>query len=105
MTVANKRIAAGFVVAKEYLWDGAEEFPRNKSSYICLALRNAYNKKEISVTLLNACLLVISSRLGNSFTLKSWLRSRGILAEDMTDALMQKHRHAWLDLLIKEFSE
>lgn len=105
MTVTNKEIAAGFAVAKQYLWDGVEEFPKNKSSYICLALRNAYNKKEISVTLLNACLLVISSRIGNSFTLRSWLRAQGILAETMTDALMQKHRHAWLDLLIKEFSK
>ena len=105
MTVSNKKIAAGFVVAKQYLWDGVEEFPRNKSSYICLALRNACNKKEISIKVCLACTSVISSRLEDSFTLKIWLRARGIFAEDMTNAHMQAHRHAWLDLLIKEFSE
>lgn len=105
MTVTNKKIAAGFAAAKQYLWDGVEEFPRNKSSYICLALRNACDKKAISVKVQIACALVISSRLDGSFTLKSWLRARGICAEAMSNALIQQHRHAWLDLLIKEFSE
>ena len=105
MTVSNKKIAAGFVVAKQYLWDGAEELPRNKSSYICSALKNACNKKAISVKVQIACALIISSRLDGPFTMRSWLRAQGILAETMTDALMQKHRHAWLDLLLKEFSK
>lgn len=105
MTVSNKKIAAGFAAAKQYLWDGVEEPPRNKSSYICLALKNACNKKAISVKVQIACALVISSRLDGAFTMRTWLRARGIFAEDMSNALMQKHRHAWIDLLIKEFSK
>ena len=105
MTVTNKEIAAGFVATKQYLWDGVEEPPRNKSTYICYALKIACDKKAISVKVQIACALIISSRLDDSFTLTTWLRARGIFVEDMPIALMQKHRHAWLDLLIKEFSE
>lgn len=105
MTVSNKKIAAGFVVAKQYLWDGAEENLRNKTQYICIALKNACNKKEISVKVQIACALVISSRLDGAYTIRTWLRKQGICAEALTSAHMQAHRHAWLDLLIKEFSE
>lgn len=105
MSVTNKEIAAGFAAAKQYLWDGVEETPRNKSSYICLALRNACKKKEISTELFNSCFSIISNRLNGSLTLKTWLWARGIFVEDITNVLMQKHRHAWLDLLIKEFSK
>lgn len=105
MTVTNKKIAAGFVVAKRYLWDGVEELTGNKSSYICFALRNACNKKEISIKVCLACTSIISSRLNGSFTLKTWLRAQGIFVGDISNALLQKHRHAWLDLLIKEFSK
>lgn len=105
MTVTNKKIAAGFATAKKYLCDGAEENLRNKTQYICIALKNACNKKEISVKVQIACALVISSRLDGAFTIRTWLREQGICAEAMTYAHMQAHRHAWLDLLIKEFSE
>lgn len=105
MTVTNKKIAAGFATAKKYLCDGAEENLRNKTQYICIALKNACNKKEISVKAQIACALVISSRLDGAFTIRTWLREQGICAEAMTYAHMQAYRHAWLNLLIKEFSE
>ena len=68
MTVTNKKIAAGFATAKEYLWDGAEECLRNKTPYICIALKNACNEKAISVKVQLACDLVISSGLDGGFT-------------------------------------
>ena len=105
MTVTNKEIAAGFAAAKQYLWDGVGEFPKSKSSYICIAIQNACNKQGISVKVQIACTLVISSRLGGDYTLRSWLLTQGICEEDLTEALIQAHRHAWLDLLIKEFSK
>lgn len=105
MTVSNKKIAAGFAAAKQYLWDGEEEFPINKSSYICLALKRARDKKEISRKAYLACASIISSRLDGTYTLKSWLIARGIWKWELTATEVQVHRHAWLDLLIKEFSE
>ena len=105
MTVSNKEIAAGFAAAKQYLWDGEEECPINKASYICSALKSACDEKEISMKVCLACASIISSRLDGEYTLRSWLKARGICVEELTATEVQGHRHAWLDLLIKEFSE
>ena len=105
MTVSNKKIAAGFVAAKQYLWDGEEERSINKTQYICTALKRACDKKEISRKVFLACTSIISSRLDGKSTLKFWLNARGICAWELTATEVQVHRHAWLDLLIKEFSE
>lgn len=105
MTVTNKEIAAGFAAAKKYLWDGVS--PQTLvylPIHICIAIDRAANKGKITLKTRNACKNVIASRL-NTSTLSGWLKSQGITITEADKPKVQAHRHAWLDLLIKEFSK
>lgn len=106
MTVTNKEIAAGFAAAKKYLWDGASpQIFFYLPEHICMAIDKATNKREITVNTRNACKNVIASRLNNCLTLSGWLKSQGVTITEADKPKLQAHRHAWLDLLIKEFSK
>ena len=106
MTVTNKEIAAGFAAAKQYLWDGASpQIFFYLPGHICMAIDKATNKRKITVNTQNACKKVIASRLNNCLTLRGWLKSQGVTITEDEIPKLQAHRHAWLDLLIKEFSE
>ena len=106
MTVTNKEIAAGFAAAKQYLWDG--EFFQNPlylPIHICTALCRASDRRKITVKVRKRCQEIISQRIDKCPTFESWLISKGVKNAELTRQRMQAHRHAWLDLLIKEFSE
>ena len=106
MTVSNKKIAAGFAVAKQYLWDG--ESPQTivyLPKHICIALDAARNNTKITIGVRDACKEIIANRLEGKNTFQDWLEFKGVKITEGDEAKMQAHRHAWLDLLIKEFSE
>ena len=107
MTVTNKEIAAGFAAAKQYLWDG-ESLQILASSlpiHICIALSRASDKRKITVEVRKHCQKIIAQRIDRRYTLEGWLTRKGIKKTELTYQRMQAYRHAWLDLLIKEFSE
>ena len=106
MTVTNKEIAAGFAAAKEYLWDGrSSQILGCLHIHICTAVSQASVKRKITVKVRNRCQEIIAQRIDRLNTLESWLNSKGIKNAELTHQRMQAYRHAWLDLLIKEFSE
>ena len=106
MTVTNKEIAAGFAAAKKYLWDGVSpQIPARLPMHICIALSYATDKRKITGKVKKHCREIIHQRLDKRIALESWLNSKGIKTAEFTRQRMQAYRHAWLDLLIKEFSE
>ena len=106
MTVTNKEIAAGFAAAKKYLWDGVSpQVLVYSPMHICIALSRATDKRKITGKVRKRCQEIIAQRMGGRGALESWLTFHGIKNTELTHQRMQAHRHAWLDLLIKEFSE
>ena len=106
MAVTNKEIAAGFVAAKKYLWDGVSpQIPVYLHTYICIALACASDKRKITVKVRKHCQEIIAQRIDRRHTLESWLSSKRVKNAGLNRQRMQAYRHAWLDLLIKEFSE
>ena len=106
MTVTNKEIAAGFAAAKQYLWDGlSSQTPVYMPKHICAAIDKAARKRKITVKTGDACKKVIASRLNNSITFEGWLIRKSVTITEADIPKVQAHRQAWLDLLIKEFSE
>ena len=83
---------------KKILWDGVSETDV-KVTCICWALEKTVGNKHAE-PLRN----IISERLGVHPTIFSWLLYEcNIPVEQLTDEAIQKHRHQWVDLLIKEF--
>ena len=106
MTVTNKEIAAGFAAAKQYLWDGVSpRFLGGLPIHICIALSRASENRKITVKVRKRCQEIIAQRMDKRYTLESWLIYKRIKKAELTCERMQAYRHAWLDLLIKEFSE
>ena len=106
MTVTNKKIAAGFAAAKQYLWDGVSfQNPFYLPIHICTALCRASDRRKITVKVRKHCQEIITQRIDRHPTFESWLISAGVKNTEITRQRVQAHRHAWLDLLIKEFSE
>ena len=69
--------------------------------YICLALDDA----ETDYHTVELCRKLIEQRLGQYFSLKSWLMEEAkIPRTELTFEAVQQHRLAWLKLLIEEFS-
>jgi hypothetical protein len=105
--VSNKEIAAVFKEAKKYL---ATSKGDNKTTYICIAINEVSDTK---YRLFNSCVCarsIINERLGESFTVGSWLAHNGFITNnDFNDRKyqnqLQKYRHRWLDSLIEEFSK
>ena len=71
----------------------------SSETYICVALNNSHRDPAV------VCLAhkIISSRLEGTHTLRRWLSSKGVPAQELTGTRLRAHRIAWLDLLIKEF--
>jgi hypothetical protein len=97
----NKNIAKCFRQAKKHLWNGN---PRSYNSgdnnhYIWFAIDSTNVPRSVK----KEAKAVIRSRLEGYGTLSCWLVSKGLDVSDIVPALLQKHRHDWLDLLIKEF--
>lgn len=89
--------------------------PNNDSQhFICLVLDGLVTSKKITEdTALMLQDKVIMKRLAPSSSLGRWLQERGYVEANFsyradmaeTRKAINKHRIAWLDLLIKEFSE
>ena len=105
MTVTNKEIAAGFAAAKQYLWDGLSSQTPVLPKHICTAIDRAARKREITVKTGEACKKVMATRLGSSITFEGWLIRKNVTITEADRPKVQALRQAWLDLLIKEFSE
>lgn len=93
----RKQIAAAFRSARPFLWSGMGIKGPGQTDAICFAIEKAMHEAA------KGAIDVISERLGAHAFLWSWLVEQGISRSDMTPERMQAHRHAWLDLLIKEF--
>jgi hypothetical protein len=81
-----------------------------KEKFICIAIMTAASHTE-SITNgdIDRCRLMIEARLEGCGTIEEWLQVRGFLpfewglVDTPTRDRIQQHRHAWLDMLIKEF--
>jgi hypothetical protein len=101
----RKQIATVFRKAKKLLWNGRGVLPwygYTKSEYICHAIDATDRTDEEK----DAAKDIILARIRPNGSFDGWLeRQLGVKKEDMTLYRVQKHRHAWLDMLIKEFSK
>jgi hypothetical protein len=97
--IMSKYTAECFRQAKKHLWDGDPRSYTNgvHSSYICFAV----DFTNMPLFVKQEARDIIRSRLQGYSTLRNWLVSKGI--DVSVTPLLQKHRHDWLDLLIKEF--
>ena len=69
--------------------------------YICLAIEDVESDHHTA----ERCCKLIEQRLGQYFTLDSWLQHEAkIDPSELTFEAVQQHRLAWLKLLIEEFS-
>ena len=69
--------------------------------YICLAIDEAESDYHTA----ERCCKLIEQRLGQYFTLDTWLTGEAkIPRTELTFEAVQQHRLAWLKLLIEEFS-
>ena len=104
MTAFTKAQRAQFVrqleACKPFLWDGKSSWGLEQTKHICIAVARGADDPKHAVTLRRE----IERRLENTCTLSSWLLDQGIPPDDLTYARLQAHRHAWVDLLIEEFS-
>ena len=104
MTAFTKAQRSQFVrqleACKPFLWDGKSPWGFEQTRHICIAVTYGADDPKHAVTLRRE----IERRLENTLTLGVWLCDRGIPPDDLTDARLQAHRHAWVDLLIEEFS-
>lgn len=111
---SRKQIVKGFKAAKKFLAK-PDEFAltylgsggiSRKAKHICYALGDASSAGKISNDVDWHCSDIIMKRLGNHCGyLEQWLIRQGVPQEQMTFQNVQKHRLAWLDQLIAEFSK
>lgn len=107
--VTNKQIADVFRASKNFLIrDSTDENWRYRTPYICCAIADVRGYTAASKI---AATAVISKRLGNQPTVRSWLIDKGYFTKntfayhaDMAQQI-QLYRHRWLDSLIEEFSK
>lgn len=90
----RRQIALAFRDAKSRLWDGKSTC-FDKEQWICHAIGFG-----VSGDLARG---VVEARLGDAAFLTQWLEWQGVVFDRRDAARIQAHRHAWLDLLIKEF--
>ncbi|OAD82925.1 hypothetical protein ATN89_17045, partial [Comamonas thiooxydans] len=100
----RKRIAQVFRHAKNKLWNGRLDTPIGDK---CVSICRAIDECGFLIGHRHA-ITVIHSRLGPTRpmrTLRVWLIEQGIPPGFITDHRLQEHRHAWMDMLIEEFSQ
>jgi hypothetical protein len=86
---------------------GPDDFRHSiKNQYICYAIEDSnQNAKLVTTEGGQLAVKLIAERIWPAFSLESWVMQQGIPEEELTWENMQAHRHAWLKLLIKEFSK
>lgn len=107
----RNNIAAAFEAAQAVLWDGVVGKPSplvvpgkyiGTNKWICHCLsylhaRGMSGAEEAS--------RIVYLRLHPCTTMEEWLHGKGVPSIDRQSANMQHHRHEWLSLLVKEFSD
>lgn len=102
-------IAAALRKCKKHLWNGRghnnlTSKTSKKDKFICWALSTVARTDSTLLFGAEAAKSVICRRLGRAHEMRGWLELQGISPGDITDKLLQAHRLAWVNLLIKEFS-
>lgn len=97
--ITNHEIATTLIRAKEHLNKG--DF-NPKANYICIALEHVCVPRYMIHYIQDN---IIMKRLGKSSTMTKFLLEQGISSEELTKVRVQRHRHAWLDMLIEEFTK
>lgn len=97
----REQIAQAFKNAKKHLWNGLGRQGK-KQEFICLAIRSRFDGDVIDA---NTAIHIIEQRIGWCNTMSCWLTEQGIPVSQITPRRLQAHRHAWLDMLIAEFSD
>lgn len=108
-----RQLAHAFRLARAQI-QRAQQRDMDSQQFICLVLDGLARDGRITeATALTAQDEVIMNRLAPSSSLGRWLQVRGYVDANFsyrremaeTRKAINKHRIAWLDLLIKEFSE
>lgn len=93
----RRQIAAAFRAAKSRLARDEADVRNGRERFICFALAMARHAASDDAS------RIVGDRLGRSYSLGGWLKTHGVEEREITLDRLQAHRHAWLDLLIKEF--
>lgn len=104
----EERLAVGeaFKAAKKYLYSGKGDMGPKHRNHICYSLVLAQNYNMNLADAAFTAMDIVSSRLGKSSTVTSWLnKQKEVNPDDMTTKNIQAYRHRWLDALIEEFSK
>lgn len=104
------QVAEALRAAKRYLGRSHRSvWTPNKERFICYAIEVAYERGFTTAEAAELARRMIAHRLGGAFyTLEGFVRTHttsyySLSAAALVDK-MQKHRHAWLDQLIDEFT-
>lgn len=96
--------------ARHRLWDGVSERAYSNVNFICSAIDTVNTSEHTDVVtkehtwrIAKEVKMRIKQRIYPCDTLYFWLRDQGIPDGDITDARLQAHRLAWVDILIAEF--
>ena len=110
----RKQIAEDLRLCKQYLWDGVSDRGIDVNGYalrvndICHAIARAAKFTYPYADFMRRTYLtrrMIMGRLDGWLSFWGWLRAQGVPNKDLTTEAVQAHRHAWVDRLIKEFSD
>ena len=96
----RKTLADTFKAALPLLYGGVGP-QGDKFRYICHAIGNSM---VTTVQSKKKAIEIVMGRLGYESTLTLWLRKQGVPWEEHTVTKIQRHRKAWLEMLVKEFS-
>ena len=104
--VLRKQVHAALKASKRWLSKGDDTYEFGVTDYICIALAIVGDDNPDHYIGAEKAKRIIAKRLDGCYALDTWLNLRGISFGNLNDyKMMQAHRHAWLDMLIKEFSE
>ena len=103
-TEDRKALVKAFREGKKFLWDGKSPQAPWTDNTIGFAIALAERAGAVTPRAGTLAANLIQRRLGCHTVMRNWLEDRGVPRGDLTDERVQAHRHAWLDLLIAEFS-
>lgn len=100
-----------FALAKRHLASSSEAIYDGKERFICHAIGRTRRRSVKAPVLwedIGRCQWIIMERLDGYSSVEGWLKNMGRIDSTNehlpnTRDAVQKHRHAWLNLLIKEF--
>jgi hypothetical protein len=101
----SKRMAEALRAAKPRLT--TKMYTDEGDTFICVALKNAFEANEIPLAAYRRAEKMISNRIWPYYTAEEWLRGT-IGHADVNaagESAVQQWRHKWLDSMVKEFSK